>query len=132
MPLLQIPCTESEWIEQNKFVYNFYYEQYPLRESGIILPVSMLRLRLFYNQDMKERNLMPLNEYLNCYEFLFNYLIGRISNMITFKGSNWFDRFIKSIPIALGRTYDQLTSPFGIPLFVWIAGGLAVVIILKS
>lgn len=128
----QIPCTETEWIQLNKMVYPFYYDTYPLGESGIILPVSMDKLKLFYVQDMRDRNLTPLNEYLNCYEYLFSYLIGRVSKMITFKGSNWFGRLGTTIPMALGRTYEQILSPFGVPLIVWLIGGLAVVVVLRT
>lgn len=132
LPLIGVPCREAEWIQQNQNTFSWLYDSYPLVESGISLPVSMERLKLFYITDMQERNLDPIQEYLNCYHHLFSYLLGRVSNVIVFKGSNWFQRLVTSIPTAFDRTFQQLTNPFGIPLMVWVAGGLAFFVVLKK
>jgi len=128
----QQPCTEIAWIQQNESSYNWYYETYPLFESGIILPVSMNKLKMFYITDMLKRNLTPLDEYVNCYDNLFSYMIGRVDGMINFEGSNWFERLIKAAPAAFEKTIEDITSPFGIPLIFWGVGTIAVILLLKN
>ncbi len=128
----EIYCNENDWIEQNQNNFTWYYSNYPLIESGIRLPVSFEKLKLFYVKDMMDRNLQPQAAWLNCYHALFSYLLGRIEGVILFEGSNWFERTIKNLPGAFAKTYEQITNPFGVPLWVWFAGALGVVLVLKS
>lgn len=128
----EIACSEERWIELNESSYTWYYSNYPLIESGIRLPVSFERLKLFYITDMRDRNFEPQQAWLNCYHNLFSYLLGRITGVINVEGTNWFERLINAFPVALTKTYEQITSPFGVPLWIWLGGALAAVVVLKS
>lgn len=126
-PALMVACTESDWIAQNKNYYSWYYSNYPsLIDENISLPVSKHALELFYVLDMRERNLIPLDDYLNCYQYLFEYMIGRLESVITFKGRGFWQRTIENLPVAFNKTMNQITSPFGIPLEWILVGGLAI------
>jgi hypothetical protein len=125
-------CDEATWVMLNGSNYDWYYENYPLIQSGISLPVSFEALKIYYIQDMNERNFTPQMEWLECYDHVFSYLLGRIDGTISVRGTGWFDRMINAVPVALGRTYEQITSPFGVPLMVWLMAGLTAIVLIKK
>ena len=125
-------CKEQDWIRANKNHYDWYYQHYKLQESGIILPVPFSKLRSFYVSDMNDRNLKPVQKWLDCYGGLFGYLLGRIDETINFEGQNWFERTWANIPKAFEKTARDIANPFGIPISLYIIGALALVILIKD
>lgn len=133
LPAVTPACTEAAWIARNGNNLNFFYGEYPqLAEAGITLPVSLTALQHYYAFDMAERNLQPLPEMLSCYQFLFEYLIGRISNTINTKGRTWWQLTMQNLPGAFNKTMSDITNPFGLPLSFWLFAGLLTVVLIKS
>ena len=134
-PGIPVPfhCTQSAWVDANKGYYQWYYTNYPqLIQRGIDLPASFSRMKSFYIIDMADRNLTPQMQMLNCYEALFSYLLGRIDGTIVFEGRSWLTLTIQNIPGVLENTFGQLTSPFGIPLYIWAFGAAIIIIAVKK
>jgi len=126
-------CTQKAWEFQNASNYAWYYNNYPeLIYSGVRLPINNEALQLFYIKDMNERNLSPLSEYLNCYQYLFEYFIGRLTNVITHRGKTWLENTWQNLPGAFNKTIKQITNPLGIPITTWLLIGVAGLIIIKK
>lgn len=126
-PVHHVACTQNEWFNQNRSNLEWYYQNYPqLIARGISLPASMDKLKAFYIIDMADRHLTPLAEYLNCYEYLFSYLLSRIDGTVVFRSQSWIEMSILNLPGAFNKTMESITNPFGIPLYVWLVGGVAV------
>jgi hypothetical protein len=134
-PKLSVDCKESDWIAHNKTYYGWYYDTYPvLKDLGVKLPLRYEALQLFYIKDMEERHLTPLKEYLDCYQFLFEYFVGRITNVINSRGKSWWDYTMSNLPGAITKTFkdigETITNPFGIPL--WLIGVVVALILIKK
>lgn len=125
-------CTQDGWIYVNGGYYDWYYQNYPvLVDKGVTLPVDYDLLGIFYVTDMQDRNLEPLDSYINCYKYLFEYFIGRISGAIKVEGKTFLGYTWENLPKAFDKTFTQLTNPFGIPWWVYLLGGLAAYTMLK-
>ena len=112
-------CTRQQWIFQNAGNYNWYYENYPeLIYTGVRLPIGT--------------EATPLQEYLNCYQYLFEYFIGRLTNVINHKGKSWLEYTWQNLPGAFNKTMTQITKPLGIPITTWLLIGVAGLIIIKK
>lgn len=126
-------CTKQAWVFQNAGNYNWYYQNYPeLIYTGVRLPIGTEALQIFYIRDMEERNLTPLTEYLECYQYLFEYFIGRLTNVITHRGKTWLEYTWQNLPGAINKTMKQITNPLGIPITAWLLIGVAGLIIIKK
>lgn len=123
----QAECNEQNWIEANRPHFNWYYQNYPqLKELDIHLPVGMDALQRFYISDMKERNLEPLEEYIDCYTHLWSYLLGRITDDINYVGKTWWQHTMSNLPGAWNKTWSDISNPFGLPIWAWALGAIVV------
>lgn len=126
-------CTQQAWANANKGFYQWYYTNYPqLIQRGIALPPSYSGLKSFYIIDMADRNLTPQTPMLECYEALFSYLLGRIDGTIVFEGRSWLTLVIQNFPGVMKKTLEQITSPFGIPIYIWFLGAAIIIIAVKK
>jgi len=88
-------CTQSAWYAANAQYKSWYLENYPWL---LEFPPNMDGLRDFYIDDMKARNLTPLDSFKNCYEFLLSYglenlpLAGKAGR---FSGQTFWSRLVK-------------------------------------
>lgn len=125
-------CDENSWINANILNYGYYYDNFPLQQNSFELPISFEYLKRFYLNDMSARNLTPQDAWLNCYEALFSYLLSRLDGSVTFEGQNWLERTISNLPGAFSQTIEGITNPFGIPIWLWLAGGIVLITAIKK
>lgn len=124
-------CNEKDWIANNSKAFAWYYSEYPeLKEYQLPLPMGFLKA--FYIKDMSDNhNQAAINVgWLNCYETLFSYFLGRISGANTFVGRTWYQLLIDSFPKAINKTVKDISNPFGVPL--WLLIGLGAFIYLAK
>ena len=122
-------CTQSSWYAVNGKYKAWYLETYPWL---LEFPPSMTDLRDFYVDDMRFRNLTPLDTYKNCYEFLLSYALEnmpRVADESRFTGQTWVQRLIKdqwrnesTLWTALKTTGSQITQTLSWMLPVAIIG----------
>jgi len=123
-------CNENDWINANRNNYDYYYNNFPLAQNSLELPISPYYLRQFYINDMNERNLTPQEQWLDCYEALFSYLLSRLDGTVTFEGQTWLERTASNLPGAMNSTFSGIVNPFGVPITLWALA--AVIIIFKK
>ena len=88
-------CTQSVWYAANAQYRNWYLETYPFL---LEFPPNMEGLRDFYIDDMKSRNLTPLDSFKNCYEFLLSYGLENLpkaGKAGRFTGQSFWQRLVK-------------------------------------
>ena len=123
----QMECNEQNWIAGNKDHFNWYYEKYPeLIANDISLPVGMDALQRFYIADMMDRNLEPLQEFIECYAHLWSYFLGRLTGVINVKGRTWLQHTLDNLPGAWNKTVQDISNPFGVPIWAWAIGAIVV------
>lgn len=88
-------CTKVSWLAVNYKYRDWYLVNYPWL---LEFPPDTDGLRDFYVDDMKSRNLTPLDSFKNCYEFLLSYglenlpLAGKAGR---FTGQTFWGRLVK-------------------------------------
>lgn len=110
-------CTQAAWYAANYQYRDWYLKTYPWL---LEFPPSMQGLKDFYIDDMQARNLKPLDEFKNCYEFLLSYglenlpLAGKAGR---FTGQTFWQRLVKDqyrnesiLWTAIKTTGEQITN----------------------
>jgi hypothetical protein len=107
-------CTQAEWCAKNCQYQSWYMQEYPWLQ---MFPPNYEDLKSFYIWDMTNRNLIPLQSYINCYEFLLSYALEnmpRVGEQGRFTGQTFWQRLIKDqwrnesiLWTALKKTYEQ-------------------------
>ena len=118
-------CTQSAWYAANYQYKDWYFKTYPWL---LEFPPNMEGLRDFYIDDMKARNLTPLDSFKNCYEFLLSYglenlpLAGKAGR---FEGQTFWGRLVKdrwtgesTLWTALKKTGSQITANVLVPIAI--------------
>jgi hypothetical protein len=88
-------CTQSSWYAVNYRFKDYYFKEYPWL---LEFPPSYSGLLDFYIDDMKARNLTPLDSFKNCYEFLLSYGLENLPKAGKegrFAGQTFWQRLVK-------------------------------------
>jgi hypothetical protein len=88
-------CTQAAWYAANIQYKDWYLQQYPFLKE---FPPNMEGLRDFYIDDMRARNLQPLDNFKNCYEFLLSYALENLpkaGQAGRFTGQTFWQRLVK-------------------------------------
>jgi len=98
------------WSEQSPEAIEWYLDNYPFL-NDFEFPTEFDLLRWYYKNDMIDRNLQPLQNFYNNYEFVFSYFIANYNKDRSekFIADTSIERFFKSIPIAIDQTGKDLS-----------------------
>lgn len=105
-------CTQNSWYLENVKSFEFLKKTYPFLQN-FNLPIDFFTLKEFYRKDMERRNLKPLPEYYNCYEFVFSYFIANYDqqeNPDRPKGNTDIGYILDAIPKGIDKTVTQTTN----------------------
>lgn len=118
-------CTQSAWYALNYQYKDWYFENYPWLKE---FPPKHSDLIDFYEDDMKARNLTPLDSFKNCYEFVLSYALEnlpKVGQEGRFMGQTFWQRLVKdqwigesSLWTALKKTGSSLTANILVPVAV--------------
>lgn len=128
-------CNDRQWIEanSNNEARSFYINTYPFLET---FPIDESTLKNFYIEDMENRNLKPLDEFLNCYEFLWNYYLENFpkkNDSSRFRAKTFFENTLNNFLPAVKKSFSDISETLGISInvIIIVLVLLAIIVVFK-
>jgi hypothetical protein len=104
--------TELEFKQSELNKKDWYFETYPFLKE-FEFPIKFSDLQNFYLVDMNSRNLTPLENFVNVYEFVFSYFLEnypRLEDGTRFRGKTFIQRFPENLDSALSTTFKPFKN----------------------
>lgn len=106
--------TELEFKQGELKNKDWYFQTYPFLKE-FEFPIKFQDLQNFYLVDMSNRNLTPLESFVNIYEFVFSYFLEnypRLEDGTRFRGKTFLQRFPENLGTALDKTFKPIKNIF--------------------
>jgi len=128
-------CSLYTWQLANKPLYDWYYKTYPFLNQ-FILPIPYNDLLNFYVDDIEKRNLKPVQEFVDCYEFLFSYFLENYNKKDEdkFFAKTFLENSLENLPKVFKETINDIGDVLGTTstiIFIAIIIIVALIIIIK-